>query len=176
MANQKTTEDLDLGEEKSSKKKLFIIIAIVLILLIGGGVAAFFLLSGDDETDESTAQESSAEKQQETESVEEKGPAQYYAMSPVFVVNLPGRPSLLQVGVNVRVTSDQMVDFLKHNDPMLRHHLLNLLQGKDAKTLVDRKAKEALQIEMLDEINRIVKELSGPGEVEALYFTSFVMQ
>ncbi len=97
-------------------------------------------------------------------------------MAPVFVVNLPGRPSLLQVGVNVRVTSDQMVEFIKHNDPMLRHHLLNLLQRQDAKSLQERSAKEALQVEMLNEINRIAKELSAPGEVDALYFTSFVMQ
>ena len=176
MATQETNQDLDLGEEKSGKKKLFIIIAIVLVLLIGGGVAAYFLLSGDDKTDASAEEESSAEKQQETETAKDKGPSQYYDMAPVFVVNLPGRPSLLQVGVNVRVTSDQMVEFLKHNDPMLRHHLLNLLQGKDAKLWITRKAKEALQIEMLNEINRIVKELSGPGEVDALYFTSFVMQ
>ncbi len=62
------------------------------------------------------------------------------------------------------------------DDPMIRHHLLNLLQTQDAKLLKTREAKEALQTEMLNELNRIVKELSGPGEVEALYFTSFVMQ
>ncbi|MEN8177554.1 MAG: flagellar basal body-associated FliL family protein [Pseudomonadota bacterium] len=176
MADQETNQDLDLGEEKSGKKKLIIIIAIVVLLLIGGGVAAYFLLAGDEETDTSAAEGESVEEQEKTESDVEKGPAQYYDMDPVFVVNLPGKPSLLQVGVNVRVTSDQMVEFLKHNDPMLRHHLLNLLQAKDAKNLVTRAAKEALQTEMLDEVNRIVKELSGPGKVDALYFTSFVMQ
>ena len=176
MANQETNDDLDLGEEKSGKKKLIIIIVIVLVLLIGGGLAAYFLLFGDDEADTDAADGKSAVKQEETDISEEKGPALYFNMTPVFVVNLPGRPSLLQVGVNVRVTSEEMVDFLKHNDPMIRHHLLNLLQGKQANNLVDRAAKEALQTEMLEEVNRIVKELSGPGKVDALYFTSFVMQ
>lgn len=173
MAKQAESEDLDLGEEKTGKKKLFIIIGIVAVLLIGGGVAAYFLLSGDD-AEETTEGGESTDK----ESVEEveKGPAQYYGIAPVFVVNLPGRPSLLQIGVNVRVTSEPLVEFLKHNDPMIRHHLLNLLQNQDAKLLKTREAKEALQTQMLDELNRIVKELSGPGEVEALYFTSFVMQ
>ncbi|MGD8930950.1 MAG: flagellar basal body-associated FliL family protein, partial [Chromatiales bacterium] len=106
----------------------------------------------------------------------EEGPAQYVKMEPVFVINLPGKPSLLQVGVSLRVFSDQMVEFIKHNDPMLRHHLINLMQSQEAAKLRDRSAKETLQTEMLDEINRIVEELSGPGQVDALYFTSFVMQ
>lgn len=171
MANE-ANEDLDLGEEKSGKKKLIIIIAIVALLLMGGGGAAYFLLSAGDETTAS----SNEEEQQSAADEVEKGPAQYHSMEPVFVVTLPGHPSLLQVGVNVRVTSDQMLEFLKHNDPMLRHHLLNLLQAKDASALKKRQAKEALQTEMLTEINRVVNELSGPGEVDALYFTSFVMQ
>jgi flagellar FliL protein len=74
------------------------------------------------------------------------------------------------------VYGDPMAEFIKHNDPMLRHHLINLLQSKDAATLRERAAKEALQAQMLDEVNRIVDELSGPGQVDALYFTSFVMQ
>jgi flagellar FliL protein len=171
MAKSPANEDLDLGEEKSGKSKLIIIIAVVAVLLIGGGVAAFFLLGGEEE--EETAE---GEKQAAEEVAVEAGPAQYHDMDPAFVINLPGKPSLLQVGINVRVTSDALVDFLKHNDPMIRHHLLNLLQVVDAKALRDRAAKEALQTQLLDEINRIVKELSGPGEVEALYFTSFVMQ
>ncbi|MDJ0806512.1 MAG: flagellar basal body-associated FliL family protein [Gammaproteobacteria bacterium] len=175
MANQENNQDLDLGEEKSGKKKLIIIIALVVLLFIGGGVAAFFLMSGDTES-ETGAADGGSEESEQTEATVEKGPAQYYDMAPVFVVNMPGKPSLLQVGVNLRITSEQMVEFLKHNDPMLRHHLLNLLQSKKAKDLLERPAKEALQTEMLDEINRIVKELSGPGEVDALYFTSFVMQ
>ncbi|MEW8470293.1 MAG: flagellar basal body-associated FliL family protein, partial [Candidatus Thiodiazotropha sp.] len=48
--------------------------------------------------------------------------------------------------------------------------------GADAKALKARATKEALQSEMLQELNRVVTELQGPGEVEALYFTSFVMQ
>ena len=169
MANQEATEDLDLGEERTSKKKLIIIIAIVAVVLLGGGVAAYFLLFSGG-----AAEEESASEQAET--AVEQGPAQYHDLAPPFVVNLPGQPSLLQVGVNVRVTSDEMRKFLSHNDPMIRHHLLNLLQAKEAKSLKGRPAKETLQREMLDELNRIVKELSGPGEVDALFFTSFVMQ
>jgi flagellar FliL protein len=171
MADEQGTEDLDLGEEKSGKSKLIIIIAVVAVLLIGGGVAAYFLLfSGDEEETGETTEEVA------DEAAEEKGPAEYLALDPAFVVTLPGKPSLLQVGVSVRFSGEGLADFISHNDPMIRHNLLNLLSTVDAKELKQRAAKEALQKKMLDELNRILKELQAPGEVDALYFTSFVMQ
>ncbi|MEW8023301.1 MAG: flagellar basal body-associated FliL family protein [Candidatus Thiodiazotropha endolucinida] len=173
MADEQAAEELDLGEEKSGKSKLIIIIAIVTVLLIGGGVAAYFLLMGDDEA---VDEEDPASSEQAGETEEPLSPARYIELKPPFVVNLPGRPSLLQIGVSVRVRSDEMVEFIKHNDPMIRHNLLNLLSGADAKALKARETKESLQREMLKELNRVVTELVGPGEVEALYFTSFVMQ
>ncbi|MEJ2609378.1 MAG: flagellar basal body-associated FliL family protein [Candidatus Thiodiazotropha sp.] len=169
MAKEEAAEDLDLGEEKSGKSKLIIIIAIVAVVLIGGGVAAFFLLSGDESTDEDAAE---AEEVAEVEKV----PAQYLDLKPPFVVTLPGKPSLLQIGVSIRIYSDAMAEFIHHNDPMIRHHLLNLLATKDAKSLKTREAKEALQAEMLKALNKVVKELDGPGEVDSIFFTSFVMQ
>ncbi|MBW9257189.1 MAG: flagellar basal body-associated FliL family protein [Candidatus Thiodiazotropha sp. (ex. Lucinisca nassula)] len=168
MANEEASEELDLGEEKSGKSKLIIIIAIVAVLLIGGGLAAFFLLGGEEEaTDEAVAEEPVEE---------EKGPAQYLDFKPPFVVNMPGRPSLLQIGVSIRVYSEPMAEFIRHNDPMIRHHLLDLLSTKDGKSLKTREAKEALQAEMLEALNKVVKELEGPGEVDGVFFTSFVMQ
>ncbi|MET0064922.1 MAG: flagellar basal body-associated FliL family protein [Candidatus Thiodiazotropha sp.] len=161
-------EDLDLGEEKKGKSKLIIIIALAVLILVGGGVAAFLLLGGDDEAAD--------EQAEEVEEEVEKGPAQYLDFKPPFVVNLPGKPSLLQVGVSVRVYSEPLAEFIRHNDPMIRHHLLNLLSAKDAASLKTREAKEALQAEMLQELNNVVKELKGPGEVDGVFFTSFVMQ
>jgi flagellar FliL protein len=171
MADEQAKEDLDLGEEKAGKSKLIIIIAIVAVLLIGGGGAAFFFLTGDDE-----AAEADADSTEQAEDEQALAPARYVELKPPFVVNLPGRPSLLQVGVSVRVRSDEMVEFIKHNDPMIRHNLLNLLSGADAQALKARENKESLQKEMLKELNRAMTELQAPGEVEALYFTSFVMQ
>lgn len=172
MADQQSTEELDLGEEKSSKSKLIIIIAIVAVLLIGGGVAAYFLLMGDDEAADGDA----ASSEESAEAEQALRPVLYIELNPPFVVNLPGRPSLLQVGVSVRVGSDEMVEFINHNDPMIRHNLLNLLSGVDAQALQARKSKESLQAEMLKALNRVLAELQAPEEVEALYFTSFVMQ
>ncbi len=173
MADEKEAEDLDLGEEKSGKSKLLIIIIAAAVLLIGGGAAAYFLLLGGDE--EESAEVSEAPDEDEEVAVEQ-GPVEYLALDPVFVVTLPGKPSLLQVGVSVRFSADGLADFLTHNDPMIRHNLLDLLSTVDANALKERAAKESLQKRMLDELNRVLKELKAPGQVEALYFTSFVMQ
>ncbi|MEJ2691622.1 MAG: flagellar basal body-associated FliL family protein [Candidatus Thiodiazotropha sp.] len=171
MVNETETEDLDLGAEKSGKSKLIIIIAAAVVLLVGGGVAAYFLIFSGDEGESVAADDESAE-----EVLVEQGPVQYLALDPAFVVTLPGKPSLLQVGVSVRFSSEELEGTITHNDPMIRHNLLNLLSTVDAKALKDRAAKEALQKRMLDELNRILKELKAPGKVDALYFTSFVMQ
>lgn len=169
MANEQEAEDLDLGEEKSGKSKLIIIIAVAALLLIGGGVAAYFLLSGGDDA-------STDDSQEAEEMAEAQGPVQYLALDPAFVVTLPGHPSLLQVGVSVRFAGNELAEFVTHNDPMIRHNLLNLLSTVNADELKQRSAKESLQKRMLDELNRILKELKAPGQVDALYFTSFVMQ
>jgi flagellar protein FliL len=171
MANEKTAEELDLGEEKPGKSKLIIIIAAVTLLLLGGGVAAYFLLFSGDET---PAEGVAAEQASKEEAA--KVQIQYLALDPAFVVTLPGRPSLLQVGVSVSFSGDKLGEFITHNDPMIRDSLINLLSAVDAKALTERAAKEALQKKMLDEVNRILKQLRAPGQVDALYFTSFVMQ
>ena len=178
MAEEKLDEDLDLGEEQQggSKKKLIIIIAAaVLVLLLGGG-AAWFFMSGDEEA----ATESTETEQADGDKVsaEETGPALYYTMDPVFVANLPpgGGAKMLQIGVDVMMRKPELLDFIKLNDPMIRHQLLNLFSTQDAKALRKRNGKEKLQAEALETIQKIIKEQGGPGKLEAVYFTSFVMQ
>jgi flagellar FliL protein len=173
MADEKLDEDLDLGIESQggSKKKLIIIGAAagLLLLLLGAGVAWFFM-GGDENTPEGGDAEEVVE--------EEKLPAVYHPLDPVFVVNMPpgGNAKMLQVGVQIMTRIPEVVDFVKHNDPMVRHTLLSLFGSQDDARLRDRKGKEELQEEVLSALNKIVKDQEGPGEIEAVYFTAFVMQ
>ncbi|TVO76297.1 flagellar basal body-associated FliL family protein [Sedimenticola selenatireducens] len=173
MAKEKEDEDLDLGAENGggSKKKLIIIIAGVILLLVIGGGAAWFLLGGEDESAEGEGVESE-------EVVQEQLPAIYYPLNPVFVVNLPpgGKARMLQIGVQVMARDPDLIAFVKNNDPMLRHNLLSLFGNQKDSALRDRKGKEKLQSEVFKTINQILKEQKGPGEIEAVFFTSFVMQ
>ncbi len=182
MAEEKLDEDLDLGDEQQggSKKKLIIIIAAaVLVLLLGGG-AAWFFMSGDEEAATETEQSEGEKKESgdSKESAEEAGPALYHSLDPVFVANLPpgSGAKMLQIGVDVMMRKPELLDFIKLNDPMIRHQLLNLFSTQSAKELRKRSGKEKLQAAALETIQNIIKEQDGPGKVEALYFTSFVMQ
>jgi flagellar FliL protein len=174
MAKKKANEALDLGieNEKGSKKKLIIlIVAGVLMLLVGGLGIGWFLL-GDEEGEIAGA---SADGEQP---VEEKRPAIYQSLDPLFVVNLPpgGELKLLQVGLQVMARDPELLEFIEHNDPMIRNSLLNLFSAQEGKLLKSREEKEKLQAEVLKVLNQLTRDQGGTGEVEAVYFTSFVMQ
>ncbi len=173
MAAAKLEEDLDLGIEKGkgSKKKLIIIGAVAAVLLLSGTGIAWFLMSGDsDSSVADNAQDSSQETQQL--------PAIYLPLDPLFIVNLPpgSKAKLLQVGIQIMARDQSLIDFVQHNDPMIRHSLLNLLGSQSDETLISRSGKEKLQKEVIKSMNKIVKKQGGNGEIEAVYFTTFVMQ
>jgi flagellar FliL protein len=163
--------ELDAEQPRSSKKKLIILIAGAVVLSIAFGVAGWFLLSGDDE-----AKPSEASGEELAVPDEDRGEVGYHDMKPVFVVSLPGSKRLLQVGLQVRLYYPELPQFLKHNDPALRHAILNLLGAQDAEALATREGKEVLRAAIKEEINALIKKYQGPGEVDEVLFSSFVTQ
>jgi flagellar FliL protein len=176
MAEENLDDDLDLGAEQEggSKKKLIIIIAGAVLLLSLIGVGVWLLLGGDDAEEGAEGEQAQVEEEAE----EEKLPPIYHSLTPVFVVNLPpgGDARMLQIGVDVMVRDPALLEFIKHNDPMIRHQLLNIFSSQDAAKLRQSSGKEKLQADVLAELQKIVKQQGGPGEIEAVFFTSFVMQ
>lgn len=170
MADEK---DIAAEEEGGGggKKKLIIIIAAVVLLLLIGGAAAFFLLGGEDAEDpEEVATE-------EAPAVEEIDPV-YHKLDPTFVVNLPpgGSAKMLQIAIQVMTRNPGVVETLKANDPMIRHHLIDLLEQQQAKALMSVEGRESLQAAIQTLIGEKLDELKEPGEVHGVFFTQFVMQ
>ena len=167
-------DEKDIAAEEGGgggKKKLIIIIAAVVLLLLIGGAAAFFLLGGEEEGAEG---EAAAE---EVEAVEEADPV-YHKLDPAFVVNLPagGPAKMLQIAIEVMTRHPTVVDTLKANDPMIRHHLLDLLEQQQAADLLKTEGREALQQAVHDLISEKLDQLKEPGEIHGVFFTQFVMQ
>ena len=162
MADEKNiaTEDQDEEEGGGSKKKLFIIIGAAALLLVAGG-AAFFLIGGQSDG-----------------GVVEEGEPMYHELEPTFVVNLaPGGDSgMLQVAIEIMARTPSVIDTLVANDPMIRHHILVLLEGQKSGEIMDAKGREVLQASIHEMLAAKLEELQEPGEIKGVYFTQFVMQ
>ncbi len=176
MAEQGTGDDLDLSvEQKSgSKKKLIIIIAAALLVLIGGGAAATLFLTSDG--GDAAGEGAVGQAAQGSEQGAAQKEAFYHALRPPFVVSLEGRPKTLQVSMHVMTRDEDLVEFLEENDPLIRDRILSLLMEQEGGKLKTRGGKKKLQSKLEKEIGKIAKKQGVQGQVEALYFTSFVMQ
>jgi flagellar protein FliL len=155
---------------KRSGFKLLLMITL-LLLVGGGGTAAYFMLVPPAKDAKKAAAEQQAEHL--------KSPPIFVALDPPFVVNFEAEQLVrfLQVTVQVMSRDAVTVDILKANDPIVRNDLLLLLGNQDYATISSREGKEKLRLASLDTVRKVVTAAGGKAElVEAVYFTSFVMQ
>jgi flagellar protein FliL len=160
------------GAAAPKKSGFKLLLMITLLLLVGGGgTAAYFMLAPPAKD----AKKAAAEKQAE----HLKSPPIFVALDPPFVVNFEAEQLVrfLQVTVQVMSRDAVTVDLLKANDPIVRNDLLLLLGNQDYATISSREGKEKLRLASLDTVRKVVAGAGGKAElVEAVYFTSFVMQ
>ncbi|UPG89009.1 flagellar basal body-associated FliL family protein [Luteibacter aegosomaticola] len=157
------------GEEvkKKGKGKLLLIVGALVVLAAGGAGAFFMLKGGHPKSAEQAAADAAKAK-----------PAVYLQLDPAFVVNFQDDTALrfLQVGVNVMSHDPEAIAAAKEADPEIRNALLMLFSAQDVKALSDVKGKQKLQAAALAEVQRVLKAKIGRPGVDALYFTSFIMQ
>jgi len=112
------------------------------------------------------------------EKTAKKGGATYLPMSPAFVVNLADTDNnrFLQVEMEAMTHESWTADALSLHMPQVRNSLLMLLGQQNARDLETREGKQALQKKVLEEIQRILTAETGHAGVDAVYFTSFVIQ
>ena len=152
---------------KKSSKTLVIVLIAAIVLLAGGGVGAFFAFGSH--SDKKTAEVKK----------EPVAPPQYIALDPPFVVNFESDQQVrfLQVTVQLMTRDPATVELLKANDPVVRNDLLMLFGGQKYTVISTREGKESLRQQTLTAVRKIVATSGGkPEKVEAVYFTSFVMQ
>ncbi len=170
-------EELQIEEGgDKSKKMMFIIIAVVVVL--GGGAAYFLLFSGSDEP---MQVESSAIQGSGTEQAAPRanlGTALYVAMPRPFVFNVPGsgRDRLVQIKVQLMVRGSDNEEIAKTHIPLIEGTLLQVFSNSSADDLVTEAGKITLREEALNEVQRVMHEISGSNVVEQVLFTGFVMQ
>ena len=159
------------GVAPPKKGKLGLILMIVAVLVLSGGGATAYLLLGGHKDPKAVAAEKAKEAQ--------KLPALYVALDPPFVVNFEAEQLVrfLQVTVQVMSRDPATVEIIKTNDPVVRNDLLLLLGNQNYATISSREGKEKLRQLALEAVRKVVTSAGGKAEkVEAIYFTSFVMQ
>jgi len=185
-------EDLDLDVKNSGKgTKLLLIILIVLVLLVGGVGGFLFLSSGDEKDNEDTA---------EGEAVEDGTPLAtlYMPLGKPFTINFSdtSKARFLQVEITIMARKQPVLDIVKKHLPIIQDDVINIIGSKSYEELNNQEGKKRLADEILKSIQAVVEgeqtasseapgeesneestkeKINGPG-VEAIYFTSFIMQ
>jgi flagellar FliL protein len=164
-----------MSDEASSDKKAKpksrkgLILAIVGVLVLGGGGAGAWLMLSGEEAEQAEAEAAAAEKL----------PAQFIAMDPPFVVNFQGSSTarFLQVAVQLMTRDPELVLLIEHVSPIIRNDLLLLFGSQQVEGVSTPEGKEALRVAALEAVRKIIDAEGGkPEALEAVYFTSFVMQ
>ncbi len=175
MADKKEKEDLDLDVKGGGKSNTVLLIAlIVLLLLVGGGGAAFFLLGGENKGAKSDA---GAATEHKSEKIEDKE-THYLGLGKEFVVNLEdtSKVNYLQVLIQVMAYKTEPLDLIKQNMPVIRNKLMLILSSQKYEEVNTRKGKEKLRKKIKEAIQKILHGESPKANIEAVYFTSLVMQ
>ena len=181
----------EAGAPDPRKKKLIIAgAAAAAVVVLGGGGAYFMMKKGHAPAATEPAAEGAPAAEGEAAPAAEGaaegehaapahgGKAEYVALTPSFVVNLNDEEAMryLQLEVEVSTTGSGAADAIKLHMPLIRNNLLMIMGQKHYHDLDTREGKEALRAEMLEEIQKVMVEQTGKPGVDAVYFTSFVMQ
>lgn len=163
----------EVGEKKSPKKLIIIIIAAVCLLAAGGG-AVFFFMKGNSSKEEKVEQ--AVEEDESVVSAEKL----YFDMNKPLVVDFPKGSAVKhgRITISMLVEGAETIAVLKKNEPMIQNNLLMLVGAQDSTALNTHEGKEALRTAMLDDVNSVIKKMAGKGQgqVDEIFFTSFVMQ
>jgi len=176
-------DDKDQGKPKGSlitKILLFGVLPLMTaIVLVVGGLFIAGVLPGGAGGEHAVAEGSHDGDEADSGQEGKKNmPAIYIPLDPAFVVNFAsqGRARFLQVTVEVMTRDPSMEEEIKRHLPVIRNNLMLLFSSQTYDGVSTLEGKEALREEALAVVQQILEEETGDPGVEAVYFTSFVMQ
>jgi len=106
--------------------------------------------------------------------------AQYYNLTPAFVANFGGGKSkklkFLKADISVRSSNASAINEVNNHDALVRHQIVMLLSRQTEQTLSTPEGQEAIRVEALSLVQAVLEKETGSGQIEDLFFTSFVVQ
>ncbi|VAW86990.1 hypothetical protein MNBD_GAMMA17-1532 [hydrothermal vent metagenome] len=183
--DEETEAVVPVAPAAKPKGNLLNIIIIVLssLLVVGGSVAATLYFAGvfpastEVSSDDETSGKSSS-KLKEEEKNRDQEPALYFIFENPFVVNFIDKNQIRYLQINVEVMSrdQEVIDNISHHLPKIKNNFLVLFSDLNFEMITNAAGKQKLRDLALEELRKILKDETGNDDVEALYFTGFVMQ
>lgn len=165
-----TKDDIDVVEDGSGKSKKLIIIIAAVALVVIGAAAAFFMMGSDDNAEDAAA----------VEAEPVKAAPIYHAVDKAFIVNFATQSNntvnYLQIKLKVMARNQEAIDAFILHTPAIKHELLLLFFSQNYDALNTREGTDALRQQTLATINAILKAEQHTKLIEAVYFTSLIMQ
>lgn len=158
-------------------KTILIIVAAQTVLILAT-VAGTWMLFRSTSAAPALAIEGEAEVAAVDKAKKEKRDPIYFSLEPAFVANLKDGGSTRFLQVQVDLMSRDAVDFEKVEkySTRVRNDLLMLFTSVSHDDVMLPNGMTTLQKRALDTVNTVLKQESGKGSVEAVYFSKFVVQ
>lgn len=173
MADEEQIEgEATEAPEGGGMKKMIIFGVAGLVLLVSGifaGPAVMNMISPPEET----------EGEEEVVAEVSSSPPIYQTLHPPLVVNFKdenGDAHFMQITMEAMSRDQLVVNALRDNVAVIRNALILLYSGAVYEEVTTRAGKEKMLTDGLSEVERVMKETTGKGGVEALYFTGLVIQ
>jgi flagellar FliL protein len=157
------------------KKSKLLLIVLVMLLLGGGGAAGWYFWPAHE--DPAAPKKGEAGKAAVAKVAPAK-PRTYVPLEP-FTVNLQredGQPPFLQIGLSLKLTDEILSGPIKLAMPEIRSRILLLLMGKTASELSTPEGKKLLAEQLSREVVQAVPGTTAATGLEAVLFTSFLIQ
>lgn len=106
------------------------------------------------------------------------GAPTYLSLDPPFLVNfeVQGTLRFLQASISVMSRSDDVISAIEEHMPYVRNNVLLVLSNQTLDTIATLEAKQKLRDNLRSEVSAVLRSVGAPDGVDAVYFTSFVMQ
>jgi flagellar FliL protein len=175
--------------KKKGKLGKFAVIGVGVLVLVGGGVAAGLYASGAGLVGSHVVEDPNKPKLVLKDGKEESAPpagahfdstkykATYFNLEQTFTSNMRDSDGIMQVSLGISTFYDhRVVDALKDNEIPVRSAILMTLADQDAFVISTPEGKRALQKQLTDAVNAVLKAKTGYGGVDNVYFTNFIIQ
>ena len=168
MVEEEEAQVEEVVEAAPPKKRRWPLLVAVVVIL-GGAVGGYFWYA------QHAAQAAAKAKGAEARVTKAE---LYLPLEPAFVVNFRDDESLryLQVGITLMAHDEAAINTAKAADPVIRDAMVSLLSSQDYSIISNAAGRQKLQAQALAAVQKVVAARLGRPGIDALYFTSFVMQ